>query len=64
MKEHAFHLVPSSQLFVRKMTPSQRLLELAELVVDASSSWTGEDEEKTPALKKARTLAGLAIREA
>lgn len=45
------------------MTQSQRLRKLAEMVIEASFSWTGEDEEKTPALKMARTMAGLAIKD-
>lgn len=36
-------------------------IELAEAVLEASLYWTGLDEEKNPALKKARTLAGLII---
>jgi len=34
---------------------------LAETIMDASLHWTGEDEEKNPGLKKARTLAGLLL---
>ncbi len=44
-----------------KSKDSARMLqELAEIVIEASLYWTGEDEQKNPALKKARTLAGLA----
>ena len=44
-----------------KPKDTTRLLQkLAEAVIEASISWTGEDGEKTPALKRARTLAGLA----
>jgi hypothetical protein len=35
--------------------------ELAKIIMDASLLWTGEDEEKNPGLKKARTLAGLLL---
>ncbi len=35
--------------------------ELAKTIMDASLLWTGEDEEKNPGLKKARTLAGLLL---
>jgi hypothetical protein len=43
------------------MTDKERLKELARIVMKASLYWTGDDEERNPALKTARTLAGLAI---
>lgn len=46
------------------MTDGERLRELARAVVDASANWSGEDEERNPALGRARTLAGLALRPA
>jgi len=36
-----------------------REIELARAVIEASMWWTGEDEEKNPSLKRARTLAGI-----
>ena len=32
--------------------------ELCDLIISASLFWSGNDEEKNPDLKKARTLAG------
>jgi hypothetical protein len=32
--------------------------DLCEMIIAASLYWTGEDEEKNPALKTIRTLAG------
>lgn len=38
-----------------------RLRNLANTVVNASLYWSGEDEERVPLLKTARTLAGDAL---
>jgi hypothetical protein len=43
------------------MTPDEAAQELAKAIMDASLLWTGQDEEKNPSLKKARTLAGLLL---
>lgn len=36
-------------------------IELAKAVIEASMWWTGEDEEKNPFLKRARTLARVIL---
>lgn len=36
-------------------------IETCQLIVDASMFWAGTDEEKNPLLKKARTMAGIAL---
>jgi len=38
-------------------------LDFCESVIEASLYWTGEDEEKCPALKYLRTIAGFYLRE-
>ncbi len=43
------------------MTDREKLVELASTIIDASLFWTGQDEEKSPKLKRARTLAGLIL---
>ena len=40
-----------------------KLLEMCNLIIDASLYWTGEDEERNPRLKRMRTLAGLYLME-
>ncbi len=44
------------------MSAEKDLNELAACVLDASRLWTGDAEAANPALKRARALAGLAIR--
>jgi len=39
------------------------LLELSNLIIEASLYWTGSDEEKNPKLKTIRTLAGYYLDE-
>lgn len=39
-------------------------IKLAEFIVTTSLYWTGADEEKSPFLKKARTLAGIVLDDA
>jgi len=41
----------------------KELKELCDTVMEASIGWTGEDEEKNPLLKRARTLAGMHLEE-
>lgn len=41
-----------------KVAVTNDLIQLADLIIEASINWTGEDEEKAPILKKTRTLAG------
>jgi hypothetical protein len=36
-------------------------MDACQCIVDASLYWTGEDEEKNPTLKRARTMAGKAM---
>lgn len=52
--------MPNDNDYLNKLTKARNDgCHLADTIIEASLYWTGEDEERNPALKTARTLAGL-----